>query len=104
MNETFKNSDYKSDDSTAASAPHAYSPLWLDFPYICIECKEEAVGVIGADGSTHKSIWSENPGNIHIWERKMLEDVHVATCELTERRCSLGNDTRLNLLVFCHHS
>lgn len=41
--------------------------------------------MIGADGSTHKSIWGENSGNIHIREGKMLEDVHVTTCELRER-------------------
>ena len=56
---------------------------------------------MGADGSTHKNIWCDNPGNIHIWKRTMLENVHAAACE------PAGEDvhvTMLHVLVLRHHN
>lgn len=69
-----------------------------------MECKEEAVGVICANGSTHKGIWGDHSGHVLVRKREMLEHVHVATCELTEGRCCSVNDPLLNVHVLWHHN
>lgn len=73
-------------------------------PRLCVECKEEAVGMVGANGLAHKSIWGDNSGNVHIRKCQVLENVHVATCELTEGRQSSANDMKWTFILrlVCH--
>ena len=66
-------------------------------PCLCVERKEEAVRMVGANGLAYKSIRGNDSGNVHIREREMLEKVPVATWERTEGRQS-SNRTMLRWL------
>lgn len=68
-----------------ASVTQSHSPLWFQMPRLCVECKEEAAGMVGANSLTHKSIRGDSSADIHIWKCEVLENVHAATCKLRRK-------------------